>query len=254
MASQKLPETARALLVRTLAAEQVPWWPVRQYADHGPAIYDWRTSPRLRLGGGRGNQREAASYWRAELISRGLLLATGRLSPRGKLLARSWTWPFVPSELRLVVRRMLAAAKRGDVHEDSPDGLNLVPEELISGSYWDAQTELLQRCLLPWLCDGVIVSFCEVPGGTYYAIADTSLNLFKLCNEVIDDKIDFSPELSELYQTESKQVRNAMLADGKKYNELGIIPIAMTELKSKRDCLDPAVLRKIKPIFKSCDG
>jgi hypothetical protein len=251
---KKLPDEAKILMVKSLAASQTPWRPIRNDQQSAGSIWLYRQLPTLRLGGGRASRREAASHWKAELVSRRLMLASGRLTPRGKQLARSWTWPFFPSELRLAVRRLREAVKRDDVHEDMPDGLAFVPEEIICGQYWGQQNALLQNCFLPWLTDGVLV--CEREAGSgcaFYAVADPAVNLSRLASKVIDEREDFSEELADFYREETNRVHTDMLGYDAR-GEIGPAGLAMVELKSKRDYLAPGELEKIKPIFTVSDG
>jgi hypothetical protein len=238
---EKLPETARALMVRTLAATEAPWVPICTSWDTADAVHARRRGEvASRVVGGRGNHRESSSYWRSELTQRGLMQGS-ELTAAGKRLARSWTWEFNPPELKKAARRLLACVKRGEcVDEDSEpsagtDRIKLVPEEFICGE----QVALLVKCFLPWLTDRVLESRSTPIGWRFYAFCDGARDLVRTADEVVDLAIDFDTDLCEVYARQFSVTIREMRSDTNRYSELGELPIVGCDLAE----------RHVRPIF-----
>jgi hypothetical protein len=245
----KIPEEAQRLMVKSLAAQESLHRPLRAAQDQGPAIYAARHARTLRIGGGRANAREAASHWRSKLIDEGLMEKSGHLTADGKRIARSWAWAFRRSELRLAIRRLLAAIDSNDTLDDGHEGSQWVPEMLITGRYWDRQNELLQKCFRPWICDGLLNCGSDGPGSAYYApgAAIDPQTLLKRTNSIIHPSIGLQSVLIDIYADETCRVWDAAISDRTAYSEIGPAPLAYAGLRSGREYL---LEKNIKPIFK----
>jgi len=243
----ELPDPAKTFLVRTLAAQQVIWRPVRQDWHAFGAIWVWRHSKALRVARARSADRESTSVWRARLIGRGVIQADGRLTAEAKRIVRSWVWEFSPRELRTAARRLLAAIDRRDVLDLENEPLEFVSEQLITNEFWGTQNALLAHCFLPWLCDGILLSRTDVGARVLYAVADRSMNLVRMADRLVDSGVDFDSELVEIYCNEADRVRSAMLSDKDTHGEIGEGPLGLRGLKSGRNDLQEDL--KLKPIF-----
>jgi hypothetical protein len=244
--TQALPEAGQAVLVRLLACCEAPWLPIGTRWRQAPAIHARRRGEvAITPGGGRAPERESFSRWRAELAAAGLMSGQ-KLTPAGKRLARSLTWPFSPNELKLAIKRLLAAIERQDFHPNPLDeGTTLVPCSHITGVYYSEQSEWLAKCFLPWLVDGALISATDAIGAVFYAPANPQVDLLALTDTVIDGQnIDFDSDLREVYYRELRRARDQMLTDSTYYPELGELPLCLTGLKSGNN-----EIPKLTPIF-----
>jgi hypothetical protein len=246
--SIELPQAACVVLARTLGAESGAWLPVRgdgvNFEEHAVAWYARQRDRSVRLSISRGGSYEGISYWRSELSRLGLMLGH-RLTPRGKQIARAFTWPYEKSDLKRAARRLVAAIAKGHVHPDEHDR-SYVPECYISGEFWGSENARLQRLFLPWTADGVIEARVDFNGTAFYSPADSKIDLVRLADNVIDGRFEFDDGLSDVFDTEIRRVRAEILADRRHYNEIGEPPLRLAKLKSGCSAWEPP---KLRPLF-----
>lgn len=241
----EIPTPSLEILVRSLARVQEPWRPVRR-AEFGAATYFFRTtkSP-LALVGGAGRERSKAFYYRGLLVAKRLLTPTGRPTVTGKRLARSLVWTFSVDELREAVRRLKCCVKRRDVLEDSGEKFAFVPDSLVCGEYWGWQNCLLERMFAPLLCDQLLVGIADAHGQPFYALAVSPAALTKAIGSLVAN-IDVDEHLENIFQTECEKVRSEIANYRVTTGELGILPLPVGELESRRDYLEAI---GVEPLF-----
>jgi hypothetical protein len=242
---------AKSLAVRTLAAYEAPWLPIRnQFAKAGAICARRRGDVLLSVGGGREQQRALQVRQRDALAAAGLLVGRS-LTPLGRRLVRSWTWPYQKSELRTALNRIVRAVARGDVLDDPTDA-PAVPQELITGTAydtpnWKRDVGMLTMLFLPLLADGVLISCSSPVGDVAYGFSDgRGGNIRRIVDEAIGDE-EFNEELADAYSREFRRCRGEILADAGYYAELGELPYGGNGLKSGRDSIAPKGIRRLFP-------
>src|SRR5688500_1839843 len=110
-----MTKAAEKLLTILLARTESPWRPIRQHWREAPAICAARQATLLpATSGGNGN----ASRWKRDQGSRDALSESGLyrdgvVTPTGRKLARSWTWPFSVHQLTEAVDRIERCVSAG---------------------------------------------------------------------------------------------------------------------------------------------
>ena len=219
------------LLVRTLAAFEAPWFPIRTRWEQCPAIYHARRRG-LRVGGGNVAERQRICRQRDELTAAGLIVGA-ILTAKGRRVARGLSWPYSPTDLKRVLDRIKKAIERGDYF--AYNGLQLVPDDVIAperGSDGVCQGTMAQRCLLPLLADGLVISRGDPLGQVAYALSETNMSTAAIVKAAVDSSAEWREELAEAYDDEIVRCLRRMAGDENRYSELGEVPICFDQLVS----------------------
>ena len=235
---------SKMMLCRMLAAYEAPWAPIRQKWDRAAAVCARRRGDvKLVVGGGRESVRQAQTRQRDKLAAERLITGMD-LTSKGKKLARAAVWPWKRSELRNALKRLVAAIERGDTLEHETE--SLVPELIICGAYWGTQVSSLQMLFLPLLADRILISLSDPSGSVYYGINHGAQLKIESVIRSVGRASDFDTDLNDIYLVEYRRCRAEMLGDGRRYSELGELPVGLQELRSGRDQTDAS---GIKPLF-----
>jgi hypothetical protein len=219
------------LLVRLLAAYEAPWYPIRTRWERCSAIYYARRKA-IPVGGGNVAERQRICRQRDELTAAGLIVGAA-LTAEGRRVARGLSWPYSPADLKRVLGRIKKAIERGDYFVDA--GLQLVPDDCIAperGSDGVCEGTMAQRCLLPLLADGVVISRGDPLGQTAYALSETKMSTAAIVKATVDSSAEWREELAEAYDEESVRCLRRMAGDENRYSELGEVPICFDKLVS----------------------
>jgi len=246
-----MKKQTQLMLVRRLAALESAYKPVRRHEwCKACAIFAARREGSVRAWGegGDGRHRKAVQRYRDEATAAGLMRGNA-LTPEGRRRIRGWCWPFSVADLERGVLRLADALSRGDYMQQN--GRDLVPEQLLCGEWWGEQTAMLQWLFGPLLTDGVLVSHSLTNGRVFYAFMGQPDIAVIAEATVAGSPEAFDGELADAYDAAFGECRQRILADDRKHNELGDLPLVLMRLESGRDHHD---LADIGPLFDEAEA
>jgi len=196
--------------------------------------------------------KQTASDCRKSLERAGYI-SGGRISPRGKVLARTWCYA-CPGLLAGATARLCDSVADGHFIEH-PGGRLCVPSTFIVGDLHGGLNYLLDAVLLPLICDGHVIRKEGLARNcpAAYALGDPDCDISAFIAGVVDYALlpdnwseDLANSWCDTYNAALTESWSIIERDDTSYSELGDCPCSSRPVESGRDTHD---IDGISPLF-----